>query len=235
MCAGWGDPIEWTAAKIISSKPAAQGLQRLAVDTGSIADEYKIPGQFVQVRVGDSKPGFFAIASPPDPNNQGVVELLVKPVPDSASQLIADSKEGDSVDVSPVMGKGFPIAKLPVDQYDTVLIFATGSGIAPVKALIESADLQASGRKDVRLYYGTRSEDATPFTEDAAAWEGVKIINVYSSAGEGYVQDVFAKEGSLADGAKTGAVLCGQKQMCEQVTQILLERGVAPDNILLNF
>ncbi len=47
-----------------------------------------------QVRVGESKPGFFAIASPPDPNNQGVVELLVKPVPDTASQLIADAKAG---------------------------------------------------------------------------------------------------------------------------------------------
>lgn len=51
---------------------------------------------------------------------------------------------GDSVDVSPVMGKGFPIAKLPAEQYDTVLLFATGSGIAPVKALIESADLQVT-------------------------------------------------------------------------------------------
>jgi len=48
------------------------------------------------------------------------------------------------VDVSPVMGKGFPIAKLPAEQYDTVLLFATGSGIAPVKALIESADLQVT-------------------------------------------------------------------------------------------
>lgn len=49
---------------------------------------------------------------------------------------------GDSVDVSPVMGKGFPIAQLPADKFSTILMFATGSGIAPVKALIESPDLQ---------------------------------------------------------------------------------------------
>ena len=48
-----------------------------------------------QIRVGDSKPGFYAIASPPDPNNQGVVELLVKAVPDSTAQLLADSKDGE--------------------------------------------------------------------------------------------------------------------------------------------
>ena len=49
------------------------------------------------------------------------------------------------------------------------------------------------------------------------------------------VQDVFARDGALADGASTGAVLCGQKQMCEQITQILVERGVAQENILQNF
>ncbi len=50
-----------------------------------------------QIRVVDSKPGFYAIASPPDPNNQGVVELLVKAVPDSTAQLLADSKDGDNM------------------------------------------------------------------------------------------------------------------------------------------
>ena len=50
-----------------------------------------------QIRVGDSKPGFYAIASPPDPNNQGVVELLVKAVPDSTAQLLANSKDGDNL------------------------------------------------------------------------------------------------------------------------------------------
>jgi hypothetical protein len=32
----------------------------------------------------------------------------------------------------------------------------TGSGISPIKALIESGHLQADKRSDVRLYYGTR-------------------------------------------------------------------------------
>lgn len=48
--------------------------------------------------------------------------------------------------------------------------------------------LQAAQRKDVRLYYGTRSEAMTPFQQEAAEWEGVQLCNVYSSAGNGYVQ-----------------------------------------------
>lgn len=46
------------------------------------------------MRIGEEKPGFFAIASPPDPNNAGVVELLVKSIPDTASEQIAQLKAG---------------------------------------------------------------------------------------------------------------------------------------------
>jgi len=37
-----------------------------------------------------------------------------------------------------------------------VFPLCAGSGISPIKALIESGDLQADKRADVRLYYGTR-------------------------------------------------------------------------------
>ena len=46
------------------------------------------------------------------------------------------------MDVSPVMGKGFPLAALPVEEVPTLLLFATGSGIAPIRALIDSERLQ---------------------------------------------------------------------------------------------
>ena len=42
------------------------------------------------------------------------------------------------------MGNGFKVGQLPVADFDTVLLFATGSGIAPVKALIESQDLRVA-------------------------------------------------------------------------------------------
>jgi ferredoxin-NADP reductase len=49
---------------------------------------------------------------------------------------------GDVIDVSPIMGKGFPTQTLPPEQFPYLFIFATGTGIAPIKALIESGDLQ---------------------------------------------------------------------------------------------
>lgn len=59
---------------------------------------------FAQAKVDpEGKPGFFAIASPPDINNQGVLELLVKRQPGSAAEAICDLKEGSELRVSPVM------------------------------------------------------------------------------------------------------------------------------------
>ena len=66
------------------------------------------------------------------------------------------------------MGKGFPVDTVPPEDVDTVLLFATGTGIAPVKALIESGALQADKRKDVRLYFGTHDNDSTPYKDQCA-------------------------------------------------------------------
>jgi arabinosyltransferase len=63
------------------------------------------------------------------------------------------------------MGKGFPVASVPPEEADTVLIFATGTGIAPIKAVIESGALEADKRKDVRLYFGCSDNDSSPYKE----------------------------------------------------------------------
>jgi ferredoxin-NADP reductase len=52
------------------------------------------------------------------------------------------------------MGKGFPLEKVPPKDFDTMLIFATGSGISPIKALIDAGDLDATERANVTLFYG---------------------------------------------------------------------------------
>lgn len=58
--------------------------------------------------------------------------------------------------------------------------FLLGSGISPIKALIESGDLAADKRSDVRLYYGTRDAAHTAYADRISAWEaaGVKVIQV---------------------------------------------------------
>jgi NAD(P)H-flavin reductase len=47
----------------------------------------------------------------------------------------------------------------------------------------------------VRLYIGVRSQAHLAFADRVPQWEaaGVKVIPVLSEAGQGYVQDAFAK------------------------------------------
>lgn len=237
--AGWGAPVTFSPAKVVMNKRLCDGLHSLVLDIGEqAAGAYTKPGQFIQVKVGaDSKPGFFAIASPPDPNNRGAVELLIKRQPGATADLLCGTSEGDSVEVSPVMGKGFPVDRIPADSHSTVHIFATGSGISPIKALIESGALDVGKRGAVNLWYGTKSADKTAYQHLIPAWEaaGVKVKQVFSADNKGYIQDVFASEGALNDPNSTGAVLCGHKGMCEAVTATLTKAGVAADKILLNF
>ena len=54
--------------------------------------------------------------------------------------IVADTE----VTVSPVMGKGFRMERAPADEHTTCLLFATGSGISPIKALIESDELEVA-------------------------------------------------------------------------------------------
>lgn len=70
-------------------------LKKLVIDVGHLAEGYKTAGQFMQIKVKDSKPGFFAIASAPDSNNQGLVEVLIKDGPaESTANLLCNIPAG---------------------------------------------------------------------------------------------------------------------------------------------
>jgi NAD(P)H-flavin reductase len=238
--ASWGADVAFTDAQILKTSKAADNLHRLIVDIGpAAAAAYTTPGQFVQAKTtADGKAGFFALASAPDANNGGVVELLIKASGETAEALCA-AREGGKILASAPMGKGFKMETIPVDAFGRVYLFATGSGISPIKALIESGRLDAPARSgEVVLYYGTRSPEAMAYADRLSVWEadhGVKVVPVFSGQGEGYVQEAFAKAGGAGDGAGVAAVLCGQKGMTEAVREALTGAGVPAEAILLNF
>eukprot|EP00884_Botryococcus_braunii_P006234 jgi/Botrbrau1/15611/Bobra.0264s0011.1 len=237
ISASWGAPVDWKTAEVVENKKAADQLQRVLIKVGDVAKAYDKAGQYVQFKVGDSKPGFFAVASAPSVTPAGgVLEFLVKQQGDTAT-LLCNAKPGDQVDVSPIMGKGFPVDRVPPGLASTIYIFATGTGIAPIKALIESGTLQAGARENVTLYYGTKDENTTAYLKSIPEWKaaGVNVVNVYSGVQNVYVQDAFLEDITNLDGPKTAAILCGQRELGEALTLILTDRGVPKDNILFNF
>ncbi|XP_015941719.2 fruit protein pKIWI502 [Arachis duranensis] len=229
-------------------EPAAESLFHIAVDisaTPDLVESHTRAGQYLQLRVPDApKPVFLAIASPPKlASARGAFEFLVKSVKGSTAEALCALKRGDVVELSSVMGNGFDISRIdPPEKFGTVIVFATGSGISPIRSLVESG-FGAAQRSDVRLYYGARNLQRMAYQDRFKEWEssGVKIVPVLSqpddswSGERGYVQEAFKKVKQISNPLSTGAVLCGQKEMTEEVTSILVADGVSGEKILKNF
>ena len=141
---GWGPEPVWTTAEIKSNDSANQSGKSVSVSVAvppETAQEYKIPGQYVQVRLNeDTKPLFLAIASAPDSDN-AEFEFLIKGTDDN--EWITGAVAGTKIEVSQVLGNGFPMEEnLEGFKFDfptqNVLLFGVGSGIAPIKAAMES-------------------------------------------------------------------------------------------------
>lgn len=251
---------EWNSVKVLENSVICEDHRYLVVnvgttaETGSLCDAYRVPGMYVQIRSGEGcKPGFFALSCAP--NIQGVFEFLIKDV--EATEWLTALKAGDSVEMSPVMGKGFPISSrlelfgypaVPEErQPSEILMFATGSGIAPIRAAIESRlnGVNPAQRKSVKLYYGARYPRRMAYMDRFKLWEsdGVEVIPVMSRPDDaknswagrtGYVQDALKADG-IPLPAKTGVILCGVKGMAEDVTKICVDAGIPEDRILTNF
>ena len=182
----------------------------------------------------ETKAGFYAIASPPK-EGSAQCELLIKRT--DANSWLCEAGPGDVVPTSPAMGKGFNMAE--VADAETVLLFACGTGISPIRAAIESGQLEG---KDTTLYFGARRAATMPFERLFATWEadfGVKVVPVLSQGNggkvrAGYVQKALAEDG-VKNAAKTAALLCGMKDMTEAVKGLLADAGVNEGKVLMNF
>lgn len=111
LCMGWGpDPI-WSGSEIESismgnlSKDSSKVTVTVPPET---AQEFTIPGQYVQVRANeDTKPLFLAISSPPEAENPRF-EFLIKKTDDNTWISDRDASAG-SLEISQVLGGGFPM------------------------------------------------------------------------------------------------------------------------------
>ena len=248
---GWGPEPIWSTAQVQTNVVANESGKSVSIAitvTPETASEYKVPGQYVQLRLNEeTKPLFLAISSPPDGEN-AVFEFLIKKTDDNG--WITDAAAGSEVEMSQVLGNGFPMKdNLEGFKYDfptqNVLLFGVGSGIAPIKAAMESGQLgiaSGGGGRTARLYYGVQTPEDLCFVDKFAEWEsmGFQVVPVLSqppsgwNGRTGYVQNCLEEDG-VPIPRNSGCLLCGMKGMAESVTDILSKAGVFEGRILTNF
>mmetsp|Transcript_34204 Transcript_34204/g.45217 ORF Transcript_34204/g.45217 Transcript_34204/m.45217 type:complete len:302 (-) Transcript_34204:334-1239(-) len=238
--------IEWRQVKVIQNVEAAQGSKSILIEpSADVSGSYTNPGQYVQMKKGDSKPGFYAIASAPGKGENGAFEFLIKEA--ESNSWLTNAKPGDVVDMSAAMGKGFQIEEnFEGFKYDFptqyVFMFAAGSGIAPIRAAIESDVLKLPAGRTATLYYGARCASTMAYKEKFEQWQesGVNVIPVLSQpeAGwtgrTGYVQDAL-KEDLVPAPRNCGVLLCGMKGMVDDVKYVFTTAGTFEGRQLTNF
>eukprot|EP01039_Chlorochromonas_danica_P009462 gene9462-10452_t len=225
--------------------PEAEGLRRVTIAVPKeVSEAYSVAGQYVKLRPRSSSqpPSIYALASPPDGRDH--FTFLIK---DSPSNQFLQEHE---LEMSLPLGRGFPVQQA-FESYKSdypvtsVFLFATGSGIAPIAAAIESGTLRLGEisytslfpRKAV-LFYGVQTPRHLALTSRFDQWRssGVEVVPVFSREGaKQRVQDVLVQQERLRFPRNSGILLCGQKAMTDAIKQIALEAGVFEGRILLNY
>jgi NAD(P)H-flavin reductase len=204
----------------------------------ALARAHERPGQVVKARTGAGE-AFFALATAPDPG--GVAELLVKRGGKVADALIAAAVPGRTVDLTRPFGEGFPVAEA---EGRDVLVFAAGSAIAPIRALVQHLVAHRNRFGLVTLFYGQRRGAEFAYRAEHLDWErrGIRVVLCHSAEDDawtglrGRVQEVARSLGF--GGAAPGdavAFVSGMTAMVEDVRRTLAAAGVPPDRVRANF
>jgi len=190
-------------------------------------------GQYASLRFGDLPARDYSMANRPD---ESVLEFHVRRMgPGSVSAHVSERlRVGDVVTVQGPLGTSY----LRDKHTGPVIAIAGGSGLAPIKSIIDAA-LHQGMRQPMRLYFGARDERDI-YLEDhfralAAQHPNFRFIPVLSASSGttarrgGLVHEAAAADLADLDGAT--AYLAGPPPMVEAATALLLERGVARSDI----
>jgi CDP-4-dehydro-6-deoxyglucose reductase, E3 len=194
-----------------------------------------LPGQFFDVVGPGGLRRSYSIANA-SVEAVGGVEIHVREVPGGAMSAywFGQAKVNDLLRLDGPLGTFF----VRDAQGDDLVFLATGTGIAPVKAMLEGLAMSASPVRPARIsvYWGGRTEQDHYWQPDAEfSALDIDFVPVCSrpapgwAGARGHVQDVFLR--SKPDLSRTWVYACGSSEMVESATARLADVGL-PTNRL---
>ena len=224
--------MDFFEAEIIQTNKESSSCTHIEVKVPQdVLNSYQTPGQYAVIRYPEQKEGFFAIANAPDNDTW---EFLIKKDSPLTEQL-SNLNRGDKFQITKAQGNGYNLEK-SADK--NILAICVGSGIAPIRALINY--LLDKKHSSIQLYYGSRQNTDRNFSTQIEEWKksGIEVIESHSNPDENWngktghiwkhLSDNINSESSLA-------YLCGMKEMTQQTTDRLTKLGFSQDQILMNF
>ncbi|MFC4145760.1 FAD-binding oxidoreductase [Micromonospora mangrovi] len=226
-----GDGPAWWPAEVVDHDRAADGVAILTVRPWRRLPFR--PGQAVPVCT-PRRPGRWRWLCPANaPRPDGTVELHVRAVPAGSvsTTLVHEVRPGELLHLGPPVDTG-----LRVTGGDLLLV-AGGTGLAPLRALVEQVAADPTGRR-VTLVVGARTfadlYDAVTLDKLQAARDWLTIVPAFS-------HDIFAEPADQGD-ALTVALdhwtdqqvyVCGPPAMLAGTRRRLLAAGIPADRLHL--
>ncbi len=138
-----------------------------------------LAGQYIDILLKDQKPRSFSLANAP--HHDELLELHIRNISGGAftQHVFNEMKERDILRFKGPIGTFF----LREDSSKPVIFVASGTGFAPIKAIIEHA-LYIGVKRPMHFYWGARKLADLYMLDKAAQWQdsGIKFIPVLSDA-----------------------------------------------------
>jgi ferredoxin-NAD(P)+ reductase (naphthalene dioxygenase ferredoxin-specific) len=220
-------PRRLLACKVVSLDDATHDIKRIRLEIVSGGPFDFSAGQFASVTFESCPPRDYSMANVPgDP----ILEFHVRRTAGGATSahVWEKLKVGDSVSVEGPFGASY----LRESHRGPIIAVAGGSGMAPIKSIVERA-LQKALPQHIYLYFGVRSERDLYLHDHFAALaekhKNLHFIPVLSEGGgssprQGLVHEAVAQDFDEVDGCK--AYLAGPPVMVEAATLLLEQRGM---------
>jgi naphthalene 1,2-dioxygenase ferredoxin reductase component len=204
---------------------------RLAVESGG--PFAFSAGQFAALGFAGLAPRDYSMANRPD---DPILEFHIRRMgPGSASAYVAEELSlGEDVTVEGPYGASW----LRETHSGPILAIAGGSGLAPIKSIVETALAQGK-RQPIHLYFGARDERDIYLEEHfralAARHDNLRYAPVLSQPQNGTARRTGLVHKAVAadlvdlDGVK--AYLAGPPPMVEAATALLAERGMRREDL----
>ncbi len=189
-----------------------------------------LAGQYIDILLKDQKPRSFSLANAP--HDDELLELHVRNIAGGAftSHVFNEMKERDILRIKGPLGTFF----LREDSDKPIIFVASGTGFAPVKAIIEHA-LHIGVKRPMHFYWGVRKQADLYMLDKIKEWEaqGIKFTPVVSDepwAGRGgFVHEAVMEDFSDLSGYDVYA--CGAPVVVEAAyREFTAQRGLPNDS-----
>ena len=185
-------------------------------------------GQYVNIFKGEIKRSY-SIANPF--KQSGLLTFFIKKYENGlmSNYWFEIAKENDLLRIEGPLGAFF----FRENQKENIIFLATGTGIAPIKAILENLIKSEALSKDnfFWLFLGARHEnDLFWDPKDLGNFNNLKFIPVLSRASDdwegerGYIQDNVIKQNIPL--ANSQVYACGSNDMIESAKKLLIDNGL---------